>query len=690
MKNNNYDLKLFNAFRVVPIKFEHTFEAFNFEESLCEALAVNEHLMKTYGVTATPKDLILIAKHNASADIFDLFKYTIFANTNTYAQANAMYDPQTARTIPEWQFRFHQMVHYFSTYGLEGLFGVNVAHGWLPAEAEQPEDKKTIKVADIALCDVTPFNVINEADKYEYVYNKVTSARNRATDLERELLAVAVKNMSLLEVENTSVAFKENLNIIIDTILEVYGTADSKEILAKFLKNPNDLLKYVKYYLDKKHWKLNSSEKKLFSKLLESYSVNSLKDNLMPSRKRREEILPILNYISFTRYATNSEALRVVEDLRGKNLQSFNSRVMAALNNHDYEEALAVVSQRPGQLLRQVRMFLKAGVPARDITDALVETADKLSIQTLVENLNAFNSKAYAEKRDNKVTRNTLISIMETTLIAALSLKDTPLRGKKVYIKEGNFAFKDSSLHFNSKSAASDYISSGIAFKLPEFNTDTIRLFTYWKNTNDGYRVDIDLHSFFETKSGEALHVGWNGNHRIAGVTMSGDITHSDPYGCEYIDIELNKSDVKRVLLVVHNFTHQKFKDISKCFVGLTAVSEAGLKANKSLYNQKNCIFAHDLTTSELNNMLYGYVDLEKKIVKFIGKDKDVHSQYNLDVLHGFDAEYTIEEYLSSLFFAQDVIIVDDEADADYVLRLDKPEKVNEISLIDENWFADK
>lgn len=252
----------------------------------------------------------------------------------------------------------------------------------------------------------------------------------------------------------------------------------------------------------------------------------------------------------------------------------------------------------------------------------------------------------------------------------------TPLHGKKVFLKLSEFDLSHSELETTDRSKDGGYIRSGIAFRIPE-QAKTVRFFTYW---NDRERVDIDLHAAGKTLDGRDLHIGWNASCKDSGVVHSGDITHSD--AAEYIDIDLS-APVKTITANVNLYCGRPdFKHIETCYVGLMAVSQLG--ADVKHYSPANCFFTHRLTQTT-RNLFYGYIDVEKRFVRFIGKPN----------MNGWAEQYTedttfsLQEYLDMVLEGQEVRLTESEEEADVVLTMGKGLEENSVSLVDENFFLE-
>lgn len=268
--------------------------------------------------------------------------------------------------------------------------------------------------------------------------------------------------------------------------------------------------------------------------------------------------------------------------------------------------------------------------------------------------------------------------ILSNVLKKHLGAINTQLRDKKVYLDDAGFDLNHSVFSMKDKSDDGGFIPSGIAYKIPD-EAKYVRFFVYW---NDKERVDVDLHANGERVDGGYLHIGWNGGYNESGVIHSGDITHSD--AAEYIDVDLSKP-VKRIFTNVHLFSGKSGLDkIEECYVGMMAVNEIGEEVK--LYDRANCFFSHEMHQNT-RSLLYGYIDVQNRYVKFIGKPNTIGTEgYQED-----DSKdvFTIGKYLRLLFEEQGVELVDTPEDAEVILSVGKSPYENGISLIDESFFMD-
>ena len=302
------------------------------------------------------------------------------------------------------------------------------------------------------------------------------------------------------------------------------------------------------------------------------------------------------NWCSASKFNTRYSNVRVGLDLLYNTDRSwtFNSRYQSALKANDYANAITILAERPGLLLRNLVMFCKYTIgtdlpvkassssSSNPLTKALSGAQVVQTVQTdASEWINTqFESFLIRTKPALKIawqlietllspehqspisTRNVQGQIIEySTPIPAVNpeLVDTVVTALLAYIKQskiidnqslgrvylapelGNIAIQYSGANSNDISMSGTFLSPGTTLPLPE--GDIIRMGVVWKNTGKG-SCDIDLSTNIRAEDGD--HICYYGkpvykvyDHVIA--TSSGDITTcgTDTYSAEFIDIDL-------------------------------------------------------------------------------------------------------------------------------------------------------
>ena len=637
------------------------------EELLTKAITLNENL-KTLGYALSPADIVTLAT-SPSLDGF----YENVKRMMGRVDAAPMYPgfPRQVMDMEEAVFRFHQAVHYFSTYGLELLFGVETTRGWLPCEGDcggATEQKRILPEKVVRL--------LPAQEAYIVPLRTILSRKERMTIPERQIVSEAIAHISVEDADTLDVRFKENMNAVYAIVFDMVDRDAAFRILRGLCRHTGDVLRCIDVLLGKHKFHFRTNQKRFLVKLLESYPEKDFRANLVLSGKSARRNILLLNYIDYSVYSRSSAHMDAVNELRDGKLRSWESIAKKMLTAGS-DGALSFIAQRPGMMLRMVAWLLRIGYDKEAIVAELSEKADSLSMQTLVTNLNYFGKLTEEERSDAAV----LVSVFEEVLKAHMAGMDTVLRNKKVALAMPEFDLAMSELHCNDKSAEGGFIRSGIAYRIPD-GIDALRFFVYW---DDASRVDIDLHAGYTDLEGKLHSVGWNQSFRDSGVVFSGDITHSN--AAEYIDIDLT-APVDKVNANIHLFSGKSgFKDVSTCYVGMMAVPEGQNDGERyEFFKEANCFFSHHLR-QDCATVNYGYIDVPNRCIVFDGAPEGWHADWYAGVDHRQGA-FSLRRYLEFLLEAQHVSLCDAE-EADVVLVLCKARSEKEMSRVDANFFMD-
>ena len=653
----HFNETLFTELRTIPV----TITKDNITDAdLIRAMTDQENLT-TLGYTLKPADILTLAKTDG---------FSIYETVKGYmdkVKADPMYPdfPTQVMEMDEATFRFHQMVHYFSTYGMESLFGVHINKGWLPDVEKTEKTKKQ----EIVLPKKT-LSLISDEEKYTFVVKTLLTKRERLTLPEKELVETATKYVNPVVFKDIRIAFKENLM----TIFHMFFDRNDTDSIFAICQHTGDILTCLRYTLTRKHYRLSTSEKKRAVKILEHYPIGDFKSNLILSNKKAKNSLLVLDYISYNKFSRSLPHKMAVKDLRDGKLRSWESGIKKMLLAKD-NAVLSYLAERPGMLLRMVAWLVRLGYPENEIQATLEQNAESLSVQTLITILNNFGSAEFADREESEAVYRIVFAV----LTKRFSLIDTPLKDKKVFIDKGIYDFDHSRIETNDKSEEGGYIRSGMVFKIPE-TVKILRFFVYW---NDKHRVDVDLHVNGISKNGSPVHIGWNADFNNNGICTSGDITHSD--AAEYIDIDLEKTDVRICQTALHLYSGKPdFSQVDTCFTGMMGVSSLG--KDIELYNPANCFFHHNIR-SKTRSIRYAMIDPKERLMQVVGKATE-NGKY-LPMIHPdskITAGFSISQYIDILTKTQNMTLVNTKEEADITLRLDKGA---DISLIDENFFMD-
>ena len=645
------------------------------DSALQKAVTANENL-QSLGYTLPASDIIKLAASPA-LDKFCRYFQMLIGNVT----ARPLYPdfPQQVMETGKAQFRFVQLLHYFSTYGIEELPGLQVSKGWLP---DMEETEKT--EPDRRLLEAKVIHLVSADEQFIQCARRILERRERMTDKEKRILRTAIPHIPVEEFGRLHIPFKENLMMVFYEIFQNEENPDRLVQMHALCSHSGDVLKCMNYSLTREHYHFRTSQKRLLTKLLESYPIVDFKTNLILSRKKGDRNRLLLDFISFGSYVRSEEHKKAAEDLRGGRLHSWESQAKFLLT-YDEDNALGFIAQHPGTMLRMLAWLIRLGYTADSIENHLLEKADKLNPQTLVTILTEFGKDIEDRSRTDSEWLKQLqkqhehmrvYQIVKDLLEIYLWKHATVLDGKKIYLDLNDYDLEHSTLRFNNKSEEGGYIRSGLAYRIPE-DVKRLRFFIYWNDRNN--RVDCDLHASAADENGKYVSVGWNSEYCDSGLVHSGDITHSN--AAEYIDIDMKKFRGKVSLNVNLYSGYQCFGEIEECFCGMMALES--IHRCTRLYNAQNCFFQHFLT-GKSRTLQYGFVDTVNRCLVFEGSRQDGWWYGQCQQPY---SSFSLKAYLEMLFEARRVKLAEDPESADLTLIMGKPSSDKEISLIDNNFF---
>ena len=713
------------------------------DDRITQAMTVNEEL-RNLGYTLKPADILRLAASRSMTGFAQHFRSLMPS-----VDAPPMYPdfPEQVMKMEEAEFRMHQMIHYFSTYGLEDLFGVEISRGWLPDVRATEKSRSDDPLLEAKVLELMP----EEEAPFEAL-RRILARRERMTKPSKELVKLSVPLVTPQQLSGIQIPFKENLVELFDAVLEGTDGTDRIQFLRQICQHTGDVMKCVYGILPKHRYHLKTGQKRAIVKLLESYPEQDFKANLILSREGREKNLVSLQYLDYNMYSRSDVHREAVRALRNGELRSWEAQARYLVENGD-QGALDFIAARPGMMLRMIRWLLRKGYKDSDILKLLRSKSDALSLHTIVDTLNALDEarmrepledlyKASLDRREaeaamrrenlkkmlskernldpelrDHIIRNAehrqsrsiesfsleyrkaralyeksqpydgrVCDILTAVLFEHLKGMRTELYQKKVYLQTDAYDLSRSVLKSGNGSEEGGYLPAGIAIRIPD-EVRHLRFFVYW---NDKKRVDLDLHAEAYNTEFEPIHVGWDADFKKDGIVHSGDITHSN--AAEYIDIDLD-APLLRVQTRIHiYYGKESFKKIDTCYVGMMAVKKLGAKVK--LYDPQNCFFTHELR-SDTDELQYGYVDVPGRRLYFVGKQPEILPEYyrpfeTTQQNCSGGCRMTMDRYLSMLLEAQEVTAAASPEEADIILTVGKSAEEKGVSLVDRNFYLEE
>lgn len=351
---------------------------------LCEAVTLNENLL-SLGYTLKPQDLVKLA---VSPSAHGFYRHLRSLVPDVTAQPMYPGFPQQVMKISRAEFRLHQMMHYFSTYRLESLLGIPVSRGWLPAyrgpQRTQP---------DTTLLEAKVLDLVAEEDAPLTVLRVLLGRRERLTNPEQSLILQAAPLCSAEALQGLTVRFKENLDLLFPRLVQETDRATALRTLRVLCAHTGDVLRCTAAYLSQKKYHLVTSEKKLLVRLLEQYSVENFRLNLIQSQRLRERNLTVLRHLDYNRFSRSADHAEAVRALRSDELLSWNG-VGELLLKTGSPKALAHLAQRPGFMIRMLNRLQTLGYSQEAIEAELLPQADRVSAHLILRVLRTIDDRA--------------------------------------------------------------------------------------------------------------------------------------------------------------------------------------------------------------------------------------------------------------------------------------------------------
>ena len=120
------------------------------------------------------------------------------------------------------------------------------------------------------------------------------------TQPEREIVTEAISHVSVANLRDLSVGFKENMNALYEIVFGMEDRETAFSILRSLCQHTGDVLRCVDLLLGKNKYHFHTAQKRFLVKLLESYTVKDFRANLVLSGKGAERNILLLNYLDYS------------------------------------------------------------------------------------------------------------------------------------------------------------------------------------------------------------------------------------------------------------------------------------------------------------------------------------------------------------------------------------------------------
>ena len=484
-----------------------------------------------------------------------------------------------------------QVIHYFTTYGLESLDLYNESLVYIPNEKlEIPELEEDIPLVVI--------KEVTESELTEKLMKLLTSgiALSKQTIKDIMLLSDFIDKEKVDDINNKEVktAMYEKYNLVPSYNMEFFRYLIFKTTGDTLLIKNKEMIKKIKSAdIDKVYNYLNNYVTKPngYEKLAEIYL--RFKDLFLAFKREKgsctyaESINHIINRLDkFARIKGYHKSIgKGILD----NLTNMKNLTVIDLAKSDIEKALDQAT-----IFREISIVnsLKYRVACND------------SILYKIR-----NGKAYADIIDHPSKEKTeaQIKVMNIVYDHLKKRVNKLLGGKKVYLPDFiNFAAPTSEKQFIG------YIPFGTSIIIPRVNDMIIGV--HWFNL-DNDRVDLDVHSMNMNQS-----FGWNTSYRSdnGDIAFSGDVTDAPrPNGATELFMISKDCEETSFLLTINDYT-QNSEDIP---FDLILASGKNAKIEKNFVIDPNRVIISIPCLFEIGNKNYkttlGLIKITKDTIEF-------------------------------------------------------------------------
>lgn len=399
------------------------------------------------------------------------------------------------------------------------------------------------------------------------------------------------------------IPLKENVALIGKLYLENYPLAKASDI-QKYFKTATDVLRLITAMSDgdislAKNSKFRSfkrSERRLLLELLEN-CVNIEEDML----RYKNRWIRVGERIHPGEYSKDmyGKTITAFDKLRNNiKISTFESKVIAAINNKDYKTAVNLLKTRAGVMARKLDWLLRIIDDKDYVISSFASVADNVSTTVLLQvkehfkyrndaaDIRVFFPKGLLSKCHS--IENTLpeieekycdavVKVCEDALIKVYKTRDYM---GKVYLSE---ALKNYIVPFSQRSA-SKALKTIVRGSKIFINSDTkaFRGFIWWTNYYDymasyEYIIDIDLSAVIFDENWEYReHISYtNLKSEEYNACHSGDITNGGPVDgdgvSEFLDVDIESvvnCGGRYVVYQVYSYSQRTFEELPHVMFG--------------------------------------------------------------------------------------------------------------------------
>jgi len=479
-------------------------------------------------------------------------------------------------------------------------------------------------------------DAVNDEDINTLVQN-IIGSNSALSPMNHEVLQVFINDRNIESIKDIlpeQIPFKEVVSYV--TTLLLKKGSDRKEVIScmgTYFRTAKDVMRLaedINMSEDNDKFVLSNSRRKLLVELLKD--IKNPDEDMVKERDKWVALNMSVHFGTFKRkfpdmFASVDRAMN-----RPETIKTFEGKLESAILTKNINSVLDLLKSRPGVFARNMdHIVRKFPEHTENICGAFKEVGSSVSKRVLITLYNNFQSRlngfegtrVFINKRgftqsieskraeipedDSRAVLNTIEECIKHSLKVDSGAKtlwiDPQLYDYKVPLRMRS---TKNTLHKAERGSTIDYSSHP--------NTDIMRMFIYWKETQESGRVDLDLSGLFLDenfdKIGECAYYDlYNDDLDVA---HSGDITSAPNGASEFIDINLHANkNVRYVVMYVNSFTNQSFDNFD-AFCGVMFLNNDNVD---KLYQPESVSERFDLTNDAKAVLCYIYDVKHKKMI---------------------------------------------------------------------------
>ena len=479
------------------------------------------------------------------------------------------------------------------------LFLNAIAHYWTGGQykPDYPELPRGLAFETTKWVDIS----VAGDSEFEGVFTSIVGSQDSISDDDRAIIRHFMTRSGQKPAIPATIPFKENLCVV--AALAMDYSDDPAVILRGLLKTSTDILRVITYRnegdislaANTRYRSMPRRERRMWVGLLEE--VIRAED----IHRHRSKWVRLFHTLHVGEYRRAERVNIIAKKIRNnETIRTFNGRVELAIKRGDIDEAINVLSNRPGEFARRLdhlfRSFPDDG--DRRVIDGFLKVANDVPTRILSQVMGHLQTRMQTAGGENITSARVVFPKGQTAkarilpalpginqahvkqLYGGLQARLVERFGAlsalgKVYIDP---ALHECPLPTGQRSASPNAMTVARGTRLP-FGDDTkttLRFFIYWVGR------DIDLSATLHDEEFNMIErIGYT-NLRSSKFESchSGDITRAPNGASEFIDITIDPAAAAGGRYVVMNvlvFSGPTFREHSQCFAGWMTRSKPGL-----------------------------------------------------------------------------------------------------------------